>query len=608
MAETSDLEAANAESGEAKSARPRSRIDPFLMSVLSSRFEAIIREMRNTVMKASRSAVIKNARDMSCGLLSYDHRHVCVEEGIPIHISSLDLTTRPITEFFDDIKEGDAYINNCPYTGVTHHADVTICVPVFCEGEPMFWTLSRSHHADIGAPIPATYLAYARTIYEEGLHFPCVRVQENYKDRKDIVRMAMMKIRVSHIWYGDHMAQVAACRNGERRLKELVARYGRQTIKDFIEDWIEYGERRAIAAIRELPAGTYTNESVHDPVPGVADEGIPVRVTVTVDPDEGRVTVDARDNMDCVDGGLNLTEATATASCRIGVFNNLDPTVPHNEGSKNRITVLLRDGCVAGRPKYPVGTSVATTNVNNRLINAVNCVFAKMGQPHGQGEGGYGLCPGQSVISGNDFRKDEQAYVNQVFLGYTGGGAHHGYDGWLTYVEPAAGAMIVLDSVEIDEAMYPIIVRSRHIARDSLGHGEWDGAPGITAEFGPIADDMTAVYWSDGSTNAPKGVIGGHDGAPNFNAKRLRNGEVVEIPAFNVEVCKPGEAIHFIASGGGGYGDPVKRDPGRVAASVNRCWIGKERAEEVYRVALKLAENGVDYEIQEEQTDLLRAS
>src|SRR5262245_61255008 len=101
-------------------AEARPRIDPFLMSVLASRFEAIIREMTNTVMKASRSAVIKNARDMSCGLLTYDHRLVSVEEGIPIHITALDLTTKPITEFFDDIKEGDAYLNNCPYTGGTH--------------------------------------------------------------------------------------------------------------------------------------------------------------------------------------------------------------------------------------------------------------------------------------------------------------------------------------------------------------------------------------------------------------------------------------------------------------------------------------------------------
>ena len=298
--------------------------DPILLSVISSRIELIIREMTNTVMKASRSSVIKNARDMSCGILTYDSRLVCVEEALPIHITALELTTRPIVELFEDIKEGDAYLNNSPFYGGTHHADLTLCVPVFFEGEPLFWTLARSHHADIGAPEPTTYLPYAKTIYEEGMHFPCVRSQENFKDKADIIRMGMQKIRVNNIWYGDYRAQVGACRTGERRLKELAAQYGAAMIKAFIEAWMDYGERRAIAAIRQLPAGSFTYEVRHDPVPGVCDEGIPIRATVTIDPEAGLITVDARDNPDCVPGGLNLSEACATAACRIGVFYNID--------------------------------------------------------------------------------------------------------------------------------------------------------------------------------------------------------------------------------------------------------------------------------------------
>ena len=305
------------------------------------------------IMKASRSAVIKNSRDMSCGLLTYDHRLLCVEDVVPVHVIALELTTMPITEFFDDIEEGDAYINNCPYTGATHHADITVCVPVFCDGEPLFWALSRSHHADIGAPIPSTYLPEAATIYEEGVHLPCVRVQENFTDKHDIIRMCRTKIRVGEIWYGDYLAQIGACRTAERRLKELVERYGKETIKDFIEDWMDYGERRAIAEIKKLPKGTWSYETCHDPVPGVVDEGVPVKVSVTIDPDAGEVTVDARDNIDCVPGGINLSEACASASCRIGVFYNLDASIPHNQGSASRINVLLRDGCVVGRPNIP---------------------------------------------------------------------------------------------------------------------------------------------------------------------------------------------------------------------------------------------------------------
>ena len=158
------------------------RIDPFLLSVLSSRFEAIMREMTNTIIRTSRSAIIKNARDFSVGVLTADHRMISVEDGLPIHISALDLSTRSISELFDDVSEGDAFLNNCPFLGATHHADLDVIVPVFHNGQLLFWVLARCHHADIGAPLPTTYLPYAATIYEEGLHFPCVRIQQDYTD------------------------------------------------------------------------------------------------------------------------------------------------------------------------------------------------------------------------------------------------------------------------------------------------------------------------------------------------------------------------------------------------------------------------------------------
>jgi N-methylhydantoinase B len=581
------------------------RIDPFLMSVLSSRLEAIIREMTNTVMRASRSAVIKVARDFSCGLLTYDHRLVCVEEGCPIHVTSLELTTKPITELFDDIAEGDAFMNNCPYTGCTHHADMTVCVPVYCDGEPLFWALARSHHADVGAPLPTTYLPHAATIYEEGMHFPCVRIQEGFEDKKDIVRMGLTKIRVSNIWYGDYQAQVGACRIAERRLQELTERYGKQLIKDFIEDWVEYGKRRAIAAIKTLPAGSWTYETKHDPVPGVAEDGVPVRVTVSVDPDEGMITVDARDNIDCVPGGINLSEACAAGSCRIGVFYNLDASIPHNEGSASRINVLLRDGCVVGRPKYPVGTSVATTNVNDRLINAVQCCFSKMGRPHGIAEGGVMQQAGMAVVSGVDTRNGEP-YVNQMFIGLSGGPGLKGHDGWVTYEGPDGGAMIILDTIEIIEDMYPILVEGRWIEQDTLGAGEWDGAPGMTAVYGPIAGDMTVIYCSDGEQNPPKGVLGGRAAAAPSNWKRSRNGELIRLPAFHQEVLQPGENVKFTTCGGGGYGDPAKRDPALAAKAANRGWISEAFAKQHYNVALQRASNGITWEVDEEATAVLR--
>jgi N-methylhydantoinase B len=585
-------------------------IDARLMAVLSSRLEAIIREMSNTVMKASRSAVIKNARDMSCGLLTFDHRLICVEEAMPIHVSALDLTTRPITELFkDDIAEGDAFFNNSPFLGVTHHADMTLCMPVFIDGEPLFWTLSRSHHADVGAPEPSTYLPYAAEVYQEGVHFPCVRTHRNYKEIADVIRIGLHKIRVPRIWYGDFRAQLGACCTAERRLKELAARYGKETIKAFVEAWMEYGERRAIAAIKKLKPGTYTYSTCHDPVPRVADEGVPVKAVVKVDTKAAMITVDLRDNPDCVPGGINLSEATATGSCLIGVFYNLDPTIPHNAGSASRVKVLLRDGCVVGRPTFPAGTSVATTNVNDRLINAVQCCFSKMGEPYGYAEGGGDFCAGLGVIAGMETRKGKPfPYVNQLCIGLSGGPALYGYDGWLTYEAPNGGGVLVLDSIEVDESMYPVLIEDRHIGKDTFGCGRWNGAPATEGSYYSMSGEMTVAYCADGDTNAAKGVLGGKEAVPSANWVRSANGRMEQQPSFHIARLQQGEAMVYRSCAGGGYGPPEQRDPERVAKDVNRQWLSPERAESVYRVKLALAENGIDYAVDRAATAALRGT
>jgi N-methylhydantoinase B len=582
--------------------------DPVLLAVLSNRFESIIREMTNTVMKASRSSVIKNARDMSCGILTYDHRLVSVEEALPIHVTALELTTQPITELFDDIKDGDAFLNNSPFYGGTHHADLTLCVPVFCAGEPLFWTLARSHHADMGAPEPTTYLPYAGTIYQEGLHFPCIRIQENGKDKADLIRMGHQKIRVSNIWYGDYRAQVGACRTGERRLQELVRQYGLATIKAFIEAWMDYGERRAIAAIRQLPSGTYSYEVSHDPVPGVADRGIPIKANVTVDADAGLITVDVRDNPDCVPGGLNLSEACAVASCRIGVFYNIDPSIPHNHGSASRIVALLRDGCVVGRPQHPIGTSCATSNCNERLANAVQCSFSQIGEPYGMAEGGGNFSAALGVISGVDARRAQPVeYITQLMLGLSGGPGSSGHDGWLTYESSVGNGIMVVDSIEVDEAMYPILIEERRVEPDSMGFGQWNGAPATGGSYRSLTGDMVVYYVGDGGTFPAKGVIGGLPGATCGSWKRHANGERERLPDFHQETIKESEAMHYRSCAGGGYGDPLKRAPARVAADVNRQWLSLEKAESVFAVALARAADGIDYVVDERATEQLRA-
>lgn len=587
---------------------PTSRLDPFLISVLKSRFESIVREMTLVVTKASRSAVIKNAKDLSCAILTYDHRLVTTEDALPIHVTSMDVATRPITKLFDDICQGDMYINNSPYTGGTHHADLILALPVFFRGTPLFWAVALSHHADTGAPEPSTYLPYAKTIFEEGMHWPCVRLAENYKVREDILRMGALRNRVPDLWRGDVKAQIGACLTAEKRIVELCEKYGAGTIKDFVEDWFDYAEARMKAEIAKLPAGEYEYAISHDPVPGVADDGVPIKLKIRVDPGAGEIIVDVRDNIDCLNGGLNLSENTCSGSCRIGVFNNLEASLPHCHGSAKQIKVLLREGSAIGKPVYPVGTSVATTNINDRLTTAGNAVFSEMGKPYGQAEGGPHLPVGMAVISGHDPYKDGQTYVNQIFVGYAGGGANHGYDGWLTYCGPANGGLITLDSIEVDESMYPFIIERREVRPDSQGFGEFEGAPGVEGAYYPLNHNMTVIYAADASTFPPRGVLGGSDASPTRSQKQNAEGKILDLPAFNQELCRDGEKMVFLSCGGGGYGNPLDRTPEHVVRSINRGWLRPETARAVYHVVVIEDDKAGLWQLDAVETEVLRST
>ncbi len=561
-------------------------LDGVLMAILANRLDSIVREMTNTLFRTGRSAILNTAKDFSCSIVTANNELLSSADGLPIHVLGGGRQTASMREFHADLAAGDAYLHNDPYLGNTHTADHTILVPVFIGGTHYFTVAAKAHQADCGNSDPSTYMPFAKDIYQEGgLNFPCVRIQRDYQDVDDIIRMCRRRIRVPEVWYGDYLASLGAARIGERRLKALVEKYGLQTIGDFVREWLDYSERRMIHAIRALPAGRQMAQGRHDALPGLPN-GINVRVVVEVKPEAGIVEVDLRDNMDCLPVGVNLSQTCATAGALIGVLNCIDPSVPRNEGSFRRIHIRLRENCAVGIPRFPASTSMATSNLTNRLINATQRAFSMLGDGYGLAEGAASMGAGFGVVSGNDKRRAGAPYVNQLVIGNNGGPGAPGCDGWITYCMPDAAASVMVDSAEIIEQKYPLVIRSLRLLADSAGPGRYRGGPAGEIVYGPLHDSMTVAYFAEMHEDAPRGARGGGAGQISCVSKINRDGSESPLPPIGLVELQPGEWICGREAGGGGYGDPLERDPERVRHDVREGWVSAARARETYGVVL----------------------
>jgi N-methylhydantoinase B len=565
------------------------RLDATLMAVLAHRFEAIVREMTNTLFRTGRSSILNMARDFSCSIITAEDELFAAAEGLQVHVLGAGLQTSSMRRLHPDLREGDAYLHNDPMLGNTHTADHTILVPVFVDGEHMFTTSAKAHQADCGNAEPSTYVTYVEDVYAEGgLVFPCVKVQQDGRDIEDIIRMCRRRIRVPEVWYGDYLAAVGAARIGERRLQEVIARYGVETIREFVSAWLDYSERCMEQAIRGLPARRLQARSRHDPIPGLPD-GVEVNVSIDVDPERGRVSFDLRENPDCIPFGLNVSESCARGGCIIALLNCLEQDIPRNAGAFRRVEVLLREGSIAGGLVEPYSASVSTTNVLNRIINAAQSAFCQLGDGAGLAEGAGALGVGFAVFSGSQPGSGEP-YVSEMVIGNNGGPASSHCDGWITYAMPDCSKTIYIDSVEMLERAYPLHFRSLRLLPDSGGAGRLRGGPASEVVYGPRATPLRVFYLADFARNRPQGVLGGGPGMAASASVIDAEGRERSVEPVGDSLLAPGEWIRGVEAGGGGYGDPLERDPQAVLADVLERWVSARAAHDLYGVVL--AEDG----------------
>ncbi len=581
-------------------------IDMFTMVVLRRRFEAVIREMVNALVRSGRSGVLNTAMDFSCCITDANHQAISTALGLPIHVAAIDLISRAVEgKFGAAIAPGDCFANNSAYHGNTHCGDFTLCAPIFVDGQLVFHAIARAHLGDMGFPTPTTYSPLSRDLYEEGLMLPCVRIQRDYQDLPDVLDICKANIRAPEQFHGDYLATLSAVRTGERAVQALCAQYGLDTVRAFLDQFQSYAEDMAIAAIRRLPAGRVTGEQRHDSEVPAYTDGIPVRATLEVDPVDARVTIDLTDNVDNLPLGINLSEATVTAACRVAVLTILGPDVPRATGAFRRLTLKLREGAAVGIPKFPAATSTATTNLCHVVNSLVQSLFAGLGDGLGAAASTIGNPHSCACVSGTDSRHGGRAYANQILMGYWGGPGVPGHDGWLTFGGAGAQGMLWQSSVEVTEQQQPVIVDCLELGVDSGGAGQWEGGPGAHVIYRVRNDPVRFTSNAGGRDFPPFGAAGGQAGGPGRAWSISRNQERRELPNSCDVTLLAGERFESIGCAGGGYGDPLLRDPDRVAWRVWEGWTSVERARDAYGVVVTLRDDGAS--VDTAATEALRA-
>ncbi|MGA8261789.1 MAG: hydantoinase B/oxoprolinase family protein [Arenicellales bacterium] len=584
---------------------PTASIDNVQLAILGKRIESIAGKMQNTLLRTARSGVINTGRDFSCCILTADSELLSVAESLPIHVmSGPDLMAKSMKALHPELRQGDAFLHNSPYHGCSHAADLSVLVPVLDKaGTHRFTVLAKAHQADIGNSIPTTYHATAKDVYEEGaLIFPATQVQRGYRDIPDIIRICELRIRVPEQWRGDYLASLGAARVGEAEIARLADELGWDYLAEFVSAWFDYSERVMRKAVSRLPGKSARGTCVHDAFPGTPPEGIVINADVRVDSVHEMIEVDLRDNIDSMPNGLNLSEACSRTAAMVGTFNSLGLTVPTNAGSFRRVKVLLRENCVVGIPRHPTSCSVATQNVADRLISAVQVAFANLGDGWGMAEIGGVQTAAQAVISGRDSRRGNRPFVDQLILGDTLGAGGPTSDGWLAMITTGTAGMSFYDSVEVDEMRHPIVVHQRRLVPDTEGAGRHRGAPSSLVEFGPTSAPIDVVYQSDGTVHPPQGVRGGAAGAGADNWVVRSDGTREPANGWALLTLAPGETITGVSCSGGGYGSPLERDPAKVEKDVAAGIVSRDRALEVYGVVL-----GDDGRLDKEATESARS-
>ncbi len=562
------------------SAEP-SKVDPITLQVLTSAAYSIAEEMSVALIRTSRSTNIKDRRDASCAL--YDTAGAIAvisqsEIGTPLHLGVMGAAVGTALSRIpaSTLEPGDDIIMNNPYpAGPGHLNDICVISPIFYRNELVALVANQAHHVDVGGYAPGSMPFGVTEIYQEGLQIPPLKLSRRGELNQDVIDLITQNVRDPKDLKGDLMAQIAANNVGERRVIELMDRHGRETVQMYMQEIMNYSEQRMLAGLRKLTPGKYSFE---DYLEGDGWTDDPIKIKVSIEITSKRFIVDFRGTNKQVQGPLNCRPASAAACVYYVLKAILDPDLPGNAGAFRPVTIITEPGSMV-EVQYPGALANANIITTMRIVDTLLGALKDVAP-----ERVVAACQSNQLFNIGGFNprtKQRYSYIETYGGGQGGLVDRDGMSGVQMHMTNTRNAPI-----EVFEANHPMFIERYGLIPDSGGAGKFRGGFGKRRDIRVLSTDNTSTMSTDRAINPPWGLFGGQPGACSAFLLQEPKGKVIKLRSKGTHRIEQNSVISCITAGGGGYGNPLEREPERVRFDVAEGLVSTENARELYGVVL----------------------
>ena len=547
-----------------------SAIDPITFAVIKSGLDTIVDDMAYAVMRTARSPIVRDVLDYSVTICDRQGRILSQAKTVALHLGAVpDAMDVVLERFADNLFPGDVVVLNDPYDGGMHLPDIFMFKPIFAGERLLGFSVVIAHHCDVGGRVPGSNASDSTEIFQEGLRIAPMKLYERGEPNRTLLTIIEKNVRLPELVLGDLDAQYATCNIGEREMLRLFARHG-DALEGYFDRLIDYGEALTRKAIASWPDGEYRFTD-HIDGDGFSPAPIPIVCCITVRGDH--LWVDFAGSSPQVKGAINSTLSFVKSSTYLTIRCALDHDVPNNAGVYRCITVTAPEGSILN-PRMPAPVA-ARALTGYRVVDTVMGALAQIAPKKlmAAGEGGNTVV----AIGGYHGAARKPFVFVDMINGAWGGRADK--DGVEGITNPSQNMSNL--PIETIEARYPLLMEEYALRPDSGGAGEFRGGLGLVRQYRLLADSAVLQLRADRHEHPPYGLFGGGPAASSCNLIDRGGGFEVLPAKVTLEIGKD-TVIRHEQAGGGGWGEPRRRDRAAIAADIGNGKVTPEAAARDY--------------------------